>query len=56
VREVGDGIEYAYGDEWRAVEEISLTLKLTSPEGLQEKTFTMYRTQHGPITHQLDDK
>ncbi|WP_262485587.1 penicillin acylase family protein [Cyclobacterium amurskyense] len=44
VREVGDGIEYAYGDEWRAVEEISLTLKLTSPEGLQEKTFTMYRT------------
>ena len=56
VREVGDGIEYAYGDEWRAVEEISLTLKLTSPEGLQEKTFTMYRTHHGPITHQLDDK
>ena len=56
VREVRDGMEYAYGDEWRAVEEISLTLKLTSPEGLQEKTFTMYRTHHGPITHQLDDK
>ena len=56
VREVGDGMEYAYGDEWRAVEEIPLTLKFTSPAGLQEKTFTMYRTHHGPITHQLDDK
>lgn len=56
VRETGDGYEYAYGDEWRQVEEIPVTLKYSSPEGLQEKTFTMYRTHHGPVTHQLEDK
>ncbi|WP_162415353.1 penicillin acylase family protein [Cyclobacterium roseum] len=56
VREAENGYEYAYGDEWRAVEEIPVTLSYSSPEGLQEKSFTMYRTHHGPVTHKLDDK
>ncbi|WP_439484318.1 penicillin acylase family protein [Cyclobacterium plantarum] len=56
VRESGEGYEYAYGEEWRQVEEIPVTLKYSSPEGLKEKSFTMYRTHHGPITHKLDDK
>ncbi|WP_163378860.1 penicillin acylase family protein [Cyclobacterium sp. SYSU L10401] len=56
VRETENGYEYAYGDEWRAVEEIPVTLSYSSPEGLQEKNFTMYRTHHGPVTHQLEDK
>jgi len=56
VREAENGYEYAYGDEWRAVEEIPVTLSYSSPEGLQEKSFTMYRTHHGPVTHQLEDK
>lgn len=56
VRETENGHEYAYGDDWRAVEEIPVTLSYSSPEGLQEKSFTMYRTHHGPVTHKLDDK
>lgn len=56
VRETENGYEYAYGEEWRAVEEIPVTLSYSSPEGLQEKDFTMYRTHHGPVTHQLEDK
>ncbi|MBD3629665.1 penicillin acylase family protein [Cyclobacterium sp.] len=56
VRESGEGYEYAYGDAWRKVEEIPVTLKYSSPEGLQERSFTMFRTHHGPVTHQLDDK
>ena len=56
VRDAGNGFEYAYGNEWRDVEEIPLTLKFTSSEGIQEKTFTMYRTHHGPVTHQLENK
>ncbi|SEJ64632.1 Acyl-homoserine lactone (AHL) acylase PvdQ [Cyclobacterium xiamenense] len=56
VRETEDGYEYAYGEEWRAVEEIPVTLNYSTSDGLKEKTFTMYRTHHGPVTHQLDDK
>ncbi|WP_375582701.1 penicillin acylase family protein [Cyclobacterium xiamenense] len=56
VRQEGDGYVYAYGDEWSPVEEIPVTLNFSSPEGLQEKSFTLYRTHHGPVTHQLEDK
>ncbi|SHN09115.1 Acyl-homoserine lactone (AHL) acylase PvdQ [Cyclobacterium lianum] len=56
VRESGEGYEYAYGEEWREVEEIPVTLKYSSLGGIQERSFTMYRTHHGPVTHKLDDK
>ncbi|REG81917.1 acylase [Algoriphagus antarcticus] len=48
--------EYQYGDESRAVEEFQISLKYKAGEELKEIPFTFYRTHHGPITHQIDDK
>ncbi|PZX61209.1 acyl-homoserine lactone acylase PvdQ [Algoriphagus ratkowskyi] len=48
--------EYQYGDESRAVEEFQISLKYKSGAELKERPFTFYRTHHGPITHQINDK
>ncbi|WP_420603915.1 acylase [Flagellimonas sp.] len=45
---------YAYGDEIRPLDSTKVTLKYKTGDGLQEKTFPMYRTHHGPITHIVD--
>lgn len=47
---------YRYGDEQRPVEVSSVTLKYRNGETLSERTFPMYHTHHGPITHALDGK
>ncbi|HMP99484.1 MAG TPA: acylase [Cyclobacteriaceae bacterium] len=47
---------YQYGEERRAVEEKEVTLSYISGDSLIQKTFPIYRTHHGPITHQLKDK
>nr|WP_321415912.1 acylase [uncultured Allomuricauda sp.] len=47
---------YRYGEELRPVDSSSVTLKYKDGESLKEKTFPMYRTHHGPITHQVDDQ
>jgi len=47
---------YQYGDELRAVTEKQVSLKYLSGDSLLEKTFTIYRTHHGPITHRVDGK
>lgn len=59
VEDVNDGdgqLIYAYGEEQRQVEQLPITLNYKDGAGLKEKSFTMYRTHHGPITHQLEDK
>lgn len=48
---------YKYGDEMREVEQSEVTLKYKDGEnGMKEKTFPMYHTHHGPITHKIDNK
>ncbi|MBO0343236.1 MAG: acylase [Bacteroidota bacterium] len=47
---------YQYGEELRPVDSSSVTLKYKEGERMKEKTFPMYRTHHGPITHQVDDQ
>ena len=47
---------YRYGDEKRPVEVSSVTLKYRDGDKLSEKTFPMYHTHHGPVTHMIDDK
>jgi acyl-homoserine lactone acylase PvdQ len=47
---------YQYGEEQRAVETDQVTLKYLSEGKLIERTYPIYRTHHGPITHTLDDK
>lgn len=51
-----DGVNYVYGDEKRALEERSITLKFRSEEGVKERAFTIFRSHHGPITHSNGDK
>ena len=51
-----DGKYYQYGEEERKVEEQQLTLKYLENGELKEKSFTIYRTHHGPITHEEDGK
>ncbi|MGB0524244.1 MAG: acylase [Flammeovirgaceae bacterium] len=45
-----NGLTYKYGEEQRPVEEIPVTLNYKDGETIKERTFTMYRTHHGPIT------
>ena len=53
VSEVNGQLMYRYGDEMRPVESYDVTLKYKEGEGFGERTFTLYRTHHGPITHQI---
>ncbi len=42
---------YRYGDEARRVKVSSVTLKYKDNNTMKERTFPMYHTHHGPITH-----
>lgn len=47
---------YKYGEEWLPVETQQVTLRYREGEELLEKSFPIYRTQHGPITHMEGDQ
>jgi acyl-homoserine-lactone acylase len=50
-----DGVlEYRYGTEMRPVEAFDVALKYKDGDGIRERVFTLYRTHHGPITHQVN--
>lgn len=50
--ELRDGkLFYQYGDEWRAVETTEVSLKYREGTQIKERSFPMYRTHHGPVTH-----
>jgi len=49
-------LTYKYGDETRDVWTSEVTLKYKEGEAMVETTFPMYRTHHGPITHEVDGK
>lgn len=51
-----DGMYYQYGDEERAVDVQEVTLSYKDGAEMKEKTFPIYRTHHGPITHAIDDQ
>jgi acyl-homoserine lactone acylase PvdQ len=42
---------YSYGEERREVKLQDIQLYYASADGLKKRTFTIYRTHHGPITH-----
>ena len=52
----GNKTSYKYGEELRPVDSMEVTLNYKSADGLKDKTFMMYRTHHGPITHANNDK
>ncbi|MDC6365492.1 MULTISPECIES: acylase [Flavobacteriaceae] len=49
-----DSLFYAYGEELRPVKTSKVTLKYKEEDIMKEKTFPMYHTHHGPITHMGD--
>ena len=42
---------YRYGEEVRPVQVSGVTLKYKDGDGFSERTFPMYHTHHGPVTH-----
>jgi acyl-homoserine-lactone acylase len=47
---------YKYGNEERPVTTSTIKVPYKTPSGMAEKTFTVYRTQHGPIIRAQDGK
>jgi acyl-homoserine lactone acylase PvdQ len=56
VRRVDGDLVYRYGDELRPVRSSDVTLRYKVGDGMRERTFTMYHTHHGPVTHAQDGK
>lgn len=56
VQEVDGQLVYRYGDEMRPVKVSEVTLKYRDGDRMRERTFPMYRTHQGPVTHKLDGK
>ena len=52
----GGKLYYRYGDELRPVTTSEVTLSYKVGEETKQRTFTTYRTHHGPITHRNGDK
>lgn len=48
--------QYSYGSEMRNVEAHEVMLKYAEGDSIKEKSFKMYRTHHGPITHKEGEK
>lgn len=51
-----DGYYYRYGAAERPVVATSIVVPFKSDSGIQQKTFTVYRTHHGPIVRKADGK
>ena len=47
---------YKYGKEWRPVQEQQVELPYKSGDRIARKTFTIYRTHHGPIIGEQNGK
>ena len=50
------GYTYRYDDEERPVAERDVTIRYKTDSGVAERTFTVYRSQHGPIVREADGK
>lgn len=51
-----DGYYYRYGAAERPVVATSIVVPFKSDSGIQRKSFTVYRTHHGPIVRKVDGK
>lgn len=47
-------LHYKYGNKWQPVIEKQTVLKYSEGDSVLEKSFTIYRTHHGPVTHAND--
>ena len=56
VEKKGDTWYYKYGNEQRPVTTQIITVPYKTSSGMAEKTFTVYRTQHGPVIRSENGK
>jgi len=56
VEKHGDGYVYKFGDQWLPVTSEEITVPYKTANGMAEKKFTVYRTQHGPVIGQQNGK
>ncbi|MCO5724589.1 acylase [Robiginitalea marina] len=56
IAEVDGSPVYRYGEELRPVRRSEVTLSYKSGDSLGQRTFPLYHTHHGPITHQWEGK
>jgi acyl-homoserine-lactone acylase len=56
VEKQGDRFYYKYGREERPLVAKHITIPYKTDQGMAEKKFTIYRTNHGPIIHEEDGK
>jgi acyl-homoserine-lactone acylase len=47
---------YKYGQDWRPMNQSVIAVPYRTGRGLEEKKFTVYRTQHGPVVREADGK
>ena len=47
---------YQYGDDWREVRTSEISLKYKDGNSIKERSFPLYHTHHGPITHKIEGK
>ena len=52
VMKKGKGYVYRYGSEERPLTESKITVPYKTPAGMAQRTFTVYRTHHGPIVRE----
>jgi acyl-homoserine-lactone acylase len=52
----GDGWVYRYGGEERPVTATTISVPYKTDTGMASRTFTVYRTHHGPIVREADGK
>ncbi len=55
IEEKEEGLFYVYGEELRPVIKTEVILKYTDKGEMKEKTFPIYRTHHGPVTHKENE-
>jgi acyl-homoserine lactone acylase PvdQ len=56
VTKSGDRFTYKFGDAERPVTASEIVVPYRGPQGMAEKKFTVYRTQHGPIVREANGK
>ncbi|MEM9301074.1 MAG: penicillin acylase family protein [Pseudomonadota bacterium] len=56
VVETDSGPKYRHGEELRDFESWDETIRVRRGDDIIERTFTLYRTHHGPVTHRIDNR
>ena len=56
IKQEGEAYSYQYGEAWRPVVAKEVTLLYKEGEKLSSRSFPIYRTHHGPVTQEIDNR